>query len=254
MVMVIPPLTADYVAGKEVNIQEIAEGILEGDIGSNIKNMVFPDLINIIEPMLSNFEWAKSEATKNYQILHQAYVSMLEKDFASRKIQNLYSSVMNSNFTFSLKIVSTVLPILMLALRITPSPTFNIKQNTMNSLKSDLLRIVRLSTGEMPDSTSIQEGKNQYSSILASLVFGYNISLFLGLVFIVGFIVKHEVPLNKSQVLQFETLLRDWSQEAVAQVMLLLQKDSIELPFSFEGLPIVDEDLQIADEDLENLE
>ena len=124
----------------------------------------------------------------------------------------------------------------------------------MNSLKSDLLRIVRLSTGEMPDSTSIQEGKNQYSSILASLVFGYNISLFLGLVFIVGFIVKHEVPLNKSQVLQFETLLRDWSQEAVAQVMLLLQKDSIELPFSFEGLPIVDEDLQIADEDLENLE
>jgi hypothetical protein len=244
-------LVRDYAITGELKADGFIQDALTKEIGLHVKRILLDEFNSQIEVFFDDIEKAQQDALVAYLSLQKMMKSVYEDKGTISEIQNYYSPILSSNFRFALRNLAGLLQMLLIGIQQAELPKKKLPKKTIRKLKKDMERIVSSTGSDMPDATKISNDDEIYESLLAGTTLGFNVAIFMTLVIMVAAIIQSRTSLTKIQLEQMEELLRDWTQETIAQLTVIIGQNQSEstLP-DFEGIIADDEDAIIVEEGL----
>ena len=246
-----PSLVRDYATTGELDVDDFIQDVLTEEIGLEIKRILFDEFDSLIEVFFDDIEKARQDALIAYASLQKMMKSVYEDKGTISNIQDHYSAILSSNFKFALRNFVGLLQILLIGIQQAELSKKKLPKKTIRKLKEDMARIISTTGSDMPDATKISNDDEIYESLLAGTTLGFNIAMFMTLVIMVAGIIQSRTNLTKIQLEQMEELLRDWTQETIAQLTVIRGQNQSDSPLpDLEGIIADDEDAIIVEEGL----
>ncbi|MDF1539404.1 MAG: hypothetical protein P1Q69_10940 [Candidatus Thorarchaeota archaeon] len=205
----------------------------------------------VLNDLLVDMEKARLEAISAYANLQVAFRSIISDGSVLPRIEDLYGPVVSSNFRFALRMLMTLIQLLAMSVQQTSEDDVDANELPIDKLKQDFRAVVGEVEG-MPDATLIgKDETSDYHSILSELVISYNIGLFTVLVFLVATMTRKELNISVGEIDQIEILLRDWTQEVMAQLTVVgAQTSRGSMSFNLSGIIPDTDDYDVVEEGL----
>ncbi|TXT54062.1 MAG: hypothetical protein BAJATHORv1_90010 [Candidatus Thorarchaeota archaeon] len=243
MMTIAPRMVGDYPFNTDDATALVS--LLDGKIGENLKRMMLDFYPETISQLFSDPEKSRLEALAGYANLQRALRQIQLDESIFSTVQNKYGSVIYANLSFSLKSLETLITPLLMSVTQPTSIEYELSDEQLDELTEQLRSFV-LNSQDFPDATRLKETGNQ--DLLSELVMAFNIGLFIVLVFLVINLAKSKHELSDVQISEIETLLRDWSQEVLAQLTLFgpVKPQDVHT-ISLVGIDADEEDVELAD-------
>ncbi len=230
------------------HLQALIEEFSRESIGAAIKKLVLEEFESSFLAMFQDIEKAKKTAISAYKSLQSFFQRIAEDSALFETLRELYGSVVLSNFTFALDTLRTLLPVLMFSVEAGPDGNLHLEYSDFQRLMKELRRIVD-DTSEMPDATAVESDEGQIDSLsLSWWIMTYNLALFPTLVIVVIGLAQMQATLTKKQIQELQVLLRDWTQETIAQLSMLTDQQCAGSTLRVEGIVPSPEDIEIAED------
>lgn len=209
---------APRIVGELASVEEpekLLNLLIDGDIGANIKMQLIEPYSTILDSLHADLEQARLESISAYASLQLAIRNIMNDGEIFNTLETLYSPIVASNFRFALQSLMTLLQILSMSVQQIPTEEYDFTDLDIDKIKSEFSDFVSKSK-DIQDATVLID--QDESSILSELVLALNMGMFMVLVFLVATIAKKKESISVPQIDQIEILLRDWTQEVMAQL------------------------------------
>ncbi|MCF2138404.1 MAG: hypothetical protein K9W43_14325 [Candidatus Thorarchaeota archaeon] len=227
-----------------------AEDLLNGNIGTNIKQRIIELVSASLRSSLENVDAAWTQAFETFKILRLVFDSVQEKRI-QLLLEQKYGPALSANFGLA---INTLIAFLQL---VESKMTDSIL--TDNKIDTDLIAQVienpilstysKNSEMQFPSELAITT-ESPALKLIRSVLFACNVASFSTLVLLAVSLANAELEIDHSRITQIEQLLRDWTLDILIQVDESLHTElDVRGPLDI-SVPFHAEDGELAEMDL----
>ena len=204
------------------------------------REMVFASLEQMYHDMCKDPELVLKTAVSNYARM-QVTLRKLALDTEGLEAIGAQSEVLRSNFTYALSVATRTVGVFLWALQ-TGLPTYCVPSERKIRRTLETARHLIVDGHPMPYASQFIDD-DEKDDLLVNIIMGFNIGMMMAAIVVTSSLGRHDVELDETEIHELEKMLRDWSQETVAQMLLISTLRERSAGLQVEGIPLSAEDM-----------